>query len=49
MCRPKIKGRVFAPFWSENAGIDFAHFGLESGAFEEITGVYELIYRFNSK
>ena len=28
---------VFAPFWSEN-GIDFAHFGLESGmVFERTT------------
>ena len=40
---------VFAPFWSEN-GIDFAHFGLESGmVFERTGGVYERIYRFNSK
>ena len=31
-------------------GIDFAHFGLESGmVFEETTWVYERIYRFNSK
>ena len=32
-------------------GIDFAHFGLESGmASEETTGIrYERIYRFNSK
>ena len=31
-------------------GIDFAHFGLESGmGFEETTGEYERIYRFNSK
>ena len=31
-------------------GIDFAHFGLESGmVFEGTTGVYERIYRFNSK
>ena len=30
--------------------IDFAHFGLESGVvFEVTTGVYERIYRFNSK
>ena len=29
--------------------IDFVHFGLESGmVFEETTGVYERIYRFNS-
>jgi len=31
-------------------GIHFAHFGLESGmVFEVTTGVYERIYRFNSK
>ena len=31
-------------------GIDFAHFGLESSmVFEETTGAYERIYRFNSK
>ena len=31
-------------------GIDFAHFGLESGmVFEETTGVYERSYRFNPK
>ena len=31
-------------------GIHFAHFGLESGiVFEGTTGVYEGIYRFNSK
>ena len=31
-------------------GIRFAHFGLESGMiFEGTTGVYERIYRFNSK
>ena len=31
-------------------GIPFAHFGLESGmVFEGTTGVYERIYRFNSK
>ena len=36
-------------FWSEN-GYSFAHFGLESGlVFEGTTGVYERIYRFNSK
>ena len=30
-------------------GIDFAHFGLESGmVFEGTTGVHERIYRFNS-
>ena len=31
-------------------GIHFAHFGLELGmVFEGTTGVYERIYRFNSK
>ena len=31
-------------------GIHFAHFGLESGmVFEGTMGVYERIYRFNSK
>ena len=31
-------------------GINFAHFGLESGmVFEGTTGVYERIYRFNFK
>ena len=31
-------------------GIHFAHFGLESAmVFEGTTGVYERIYRFNSK
>ena len=31
-------------------GINFAQFGLESGmVFEGTTGVYERIYRFNSK
>ena len=31
-------------------GIDFAHFGLESGmVFDRTTGVYESIYSFNSK
>ena len=31
-------------------GLHFVHFGLESGVvFEGITGVYDRIYRFNSK
>ena len=31
-------------------GIHFAHFGLESGmVFEGTTGLYERLYRFNSK
>ena len=51
MCRPNaLTGRFFAPFRSENAGINFAHFGLKSGmTFEETTGVYERIFRFSSK
>ena len=40
-------------FWRRNGlktGIDFAHFSLELVMdFEEITGVYECIGRFNSK
>ena len=39
-------GRVFG----QKTDIHFAHFGLESGMFfERNTGVYERIYRFNSK
>ena len=39
----------FAPFRSEN-GIEFPHFGLESGMiFEGPTGVYERNCHFNSK
>ena len=42
-------GRVLCRFGLKT-GIDFAHFGLESGmVFEGTTGVYERIYRFNSK
>ena len=42
------KGRVFRCFGLKRA-VDFVHFGLESGmVFEETTGVYERIYRFNS-
>ena len=44
-----LRGSVFAPFRPET-GIDFTHFGLELGlVFEETTGVYERICRFNSK
>ena len=40
------KGMVFDPFWYE----DGYRLGLESGmAFEETTGVYERVYRFNSQ
>ena len=45
------KGVVFGPFFGLKTGIDFAHFGVESASmvFEGTTGVYERIYRFNSK
>ena len=40
MCRHK-GCIVLGPFWSENAGINVGHFGLESGVvFEEPTGAY---------
>ena len=43
------KGMFFARFGLKT-GMDFAHFGPESGmVFEGTTGVYERIYRFNSK
>ena len=43
------KGRVLGPFCLKT-GIHFAHFGLESGTvFQETTGAYKCIYRFNSK
>ena len=47
MCRPIAKG--FGLFGLKT-GLEFAHFGLESGmVFEGTRGVYERIYRFNSK
>ena len=46
MCPPPPPLRPFGL----KMGTDFAHFGLESGmVFEGTTGVYERIYRFNSK
>ena len=40
----------FLRWFGLKTGIHFAHFGLESGmVFEGTTGVYERIYRFNSK
>ena len=42
----------FLHLFDQKTGIDFAHFGLESGmVFERnyAIGVYERIYRFNSK
>ena len=48
MCRPKRVG-CFRCFGLKT-GIDFTHFGLESGmVFNGTTGVYERIYCFNSK
>ena len=49
MCHPKECG--FWAFFGLKTGIDFAHFGLESASmvFKGTTGVYERIYRFNSK
>ena len=44
------QGVRFWGLFGLKTGIDFAHFGLESGmVFEGTTGVYERIYRFNSK
>ena len=44
VCTPK--GRVLVPF----SGLDFAFFRLELGmVFEGMAGLYERIYRFNSK
>ena len=45
------KGCGFWAFFGLKTGIDFAHFGVESASmvFEGTTGVYERIYRFNSK
>ena len=40
----------FLVLFGLKTGIHFAHFGLEPGMdFEGTTGVYERIYRFNSK
>ena len=49
--------RYVPPYWAEflrrfglKKGIHYAPFGLESGMFfEGTTGVYERLYRFNSK
>ena len=48
MCRPKQAW--FLRRFGLKTGIDFVHFALESGmTLEGTTGVYECIYRFNSK
>ena len=40
----------FLSLFGLKTGIDFAHFGMESGmVFEGTTGVYESFYRFNSE
>ena len=51
MCRPIDRDRVgFLRRVGLKTGIHFAHFSLESSmVFEGTTGVYERIYRFNSK
>ena len=50
MCRPLPQRVRFLCRFGLKTGIHFAHFGLESGmVFEETTGMYERIYRFNSK
>ena len=50
---PRQITRQGVRFWGLfglKTGLDFAHFGLESGmVFEGTTGTYESIYRFNSK
>ena len=44
------KGVFFLRRFGLKTGIHFAHFGLESGmVFEGTTGLYERLYRFNSK
>ena len=46
----KLSVTVFESSFGLKTGIDFAHFGLELGmVFEETTGAYERICRFNSK
>ena len=48
MCRPYRVG--FLRRFGLKTGIDFVDFGLEAGmVFEGTTGVYEPIYRCNSK
>ena len=49
VCAPPPSGGVFVPFWSENA---YTLCSFSSGigcGFRENLGVYERIYRFNSK
>ena len=48
VCRPI--GQGFSAVLVRKTGIHFGHFGLESGmVFEGTTGLYERLYRFNSK
>ena len=48
MYRPKGWGQVWRRFGLKK-GIDFAHFGLESGTVYEGFTVYERVCHFNSK
>ena len=50
MWRPNALTGRFLRRFGLKTGIDFSHFGLESGMiFEETTCVYERICRYNSK
>ena len=57
MCYNNLLCRYVPPYWAAvlrrfglKTGIHFAPFGLESGmVFEGTMGVYERLYRFNSK
>ena len=50
MCRPSQRVWFLHLFEGLKSGIDFTRFSPESGVvFEGTTGVYERIYRFNSK
>ena len=47
---PPHRVGFFCAVLVRKTGIHFGHFGLESGmGFEGTTGVYERLYRFNSK
>ena len=50
MCSPPPHRVGFLRRFGLETGMQFVHFDLESGmVFEGTTGVYERIYRFNSK
>ena len=49
ICRPEGYIYIFLGFFGLKTGIQFAHFGLESGiVFDGTTGVYERICYFSS-